>query len=138
MLFPILSVFGSFRLSTGSLDSDRHRINNALPRGKGHRRFPQHQNNPMNIIAVGSGISSMPWTIAPNSFMGSVLSVLLYIGFLAYVWFCFKAEQTELYIFTVTKGDRPTLYWSTMGIMSVLAVIFGFYLMKNLYPSFSK
>jgi flagellar basal body-associated protein FliL len=27
-------VFGSFRLSKGSLDSDRHRINNALPRGK--------------------------------------------------------------------------------------------------------
>ena len=92
---------------------------------------------PMNILAVGSGISSMPWTIAPNSFMGSVWSVLLYIGFLAYVWVCLKAEQTELYIFTVTKGDRPTLYWSTMGIMTVLAVIFGFYLMKNLYSSFS-
>jgi hypothetical protein len=92
----------------------------------------------MNILAVGSGISSMPWTIAPNSFMGSVWSVLLYIGFLAYVWVCLKAEQTELYILTVTKEGRPTLYWSTMGIMSVLAVIFGFYLMKNLYPSFSK
>jgi hypothetical protein len=85
----------------------------------------------MNILAVGSGIS-MPWTIAPNSFWGSIWTVILYIGFLIYVWVCFRAGQTELYLLTVTKEDRPTLYWSMMGILTIASIVLGYFLFRNL------
>ena len=78
----------------------------------------------MIVLTIGLRFSSAPWTVWA-SFLLLVLLLFLYLGF--------KTGQTELYVLTVTKGERPILYWSTMGIMTIAAVIFGFYLLQNLF-----
>jgi hypothetical protein len=78
----------------------------------------------MIVLTIGLRFSSAPWTVWA-SFLLLVLLLFLYLGF--------KTGQTELYVLTVTKGERPILYWSTMGIMTIAAVVFGFYLLQNLF-----
>ena len=77
-------------------------------------------------IIITTGIISLiiGWTVWA-SFLLLVLLLFLYLGF--------KTGQTELYVLTVTKGERPILYWSTTGIMTIAAVVFGFYLLQNLF-----
>jgi hypothetical protein len=83
----------------------------------------------MNILPIGLSFSNAPWTVG-----GSNLWVtLLYLGFLLVLFLGFKTGQMELYVLTVTKEDRPILYWSTMGTMSTAALVFGFYLFKSLF-----
>ena len=83
----------------------------------------------MIVLTIGTSFSNQRGIVG-----GSYLWVsLLYLAFLLFLFFGFKTGQTELYVLTVTKGERPILYWSTMGIMTIAAVIFGFYLLQNLF-----
>ena len=82
----------------------------------------------MNILPLGSSFSNAPWTIGGSPFW----AVLLYAGFLFYVGACFKVGQTELYVLTVTRNEKPKLYWSTMGVLTIAALIFGYCLFRNL------
>lgn len=82
----------------------------------------------MSIFLLGYGFSNAPWTTGGSP----VWAVLLYGGFLFYVGACFKAGQTELYVLTVTKDEKPTLYWSMMGILTIAALTLGYCLFKNL------
>lgn len=63
---------------------------------------------------------------------GNFVGIILYLGFLLYVGACLKTGETELYVLTVSKDEKPILYWSMMGILAIAAVIMGFYLSKNL------
>jgi hypothetical protein len=71
----------------------------------------------MNILPIGTSFSNAPWTVGGSNLWVSVL----YLGFLLYVLLSFRSGQTELYFLTVTKEERPNLYWSTMGIMTIAA-----------------
>ena len=82
----------------------------------------------MNLLPLGYGFSNAPWTVG-----GSPLwAVLLYVGFLFYVSACFKAGQTELYFLTVTRNEKPILYWSMMVILTFAALALGYCLFRNL------
>jgi hypothetical protein len=83
----------------------------------------------MIVLTIGTSFSNQRGIVG-----GSYLWVsVLYLAFLLFLFFGFKTEQTELYVLTVTKGERPILYWFTMGIMTISALAFGFYLLKNLF-----
>jgi len=83
----------------------------------------------MNILTIGTSFYNAPWTVGGSNLWVSVL----YLGFLLYVLLSFRSGQTELYFLTVTREERPNLYWSTMGVMTIAAVVFGFYLLQNLF-----
>jgi len=85
--------------------------------------------SPMNILTIGTSFSNAPWTVGGSNLWVSVL----YLGFLLYVLLSFRSGQTELYFLTVTKEESPILYWSTMGIITIAAVVLGFYLLQNLF-----
>ena len=78
--------------------------------------------------------SNAPWPIG-----GSYLWVsLLFLGFLFFLFLGFKTGKTELYVLTVTKEESPIFYWPTMGMMTVGATFFGFYLFKNLFKTLAQ
>jgi len=78
----------------------------------------------MIILTIGLRFSNAPWTVWA-SFLLLVVLLFLYLGL--------RTGQMELYVLSVAKEERPILYWSTMVVMTIAAVVFGFYLIQNLF-----
>jgi hypothetical protein len=58
---------------------------------------------------------------------------LLYLGYLIFVGASLHTNQTEFYVWTITRKKSPVLYWLVMTVLAALAIWFGVSLWKDLF-----
>ena len=53
----------------------------------------------------------------------------LYIGFICYIAFSLFWGQMDLFVFTVSRNDKPILYWIALLVLAAVAI----YLAKRIF-----
>jgi len=62
-----------------------------------------------------------------HGFVGGrgICPYFLYLGYLIFVGASLHTNQTEFYVWTITRKKSPVLYWLVMTVLAALAIWFG-------------